>query len=74
MYDTLVNGMTSRGWSTVSSDPNGYAAYVNYVDPRLSFDEVKNLYWESQYDRLASLKSRYDPNGLLHNPQSIKPQ
>lgn len=74
MYDTLVNGMTSRGWSSVSSDPNGYAAYVNYVDPQLSFDEVKNLYWGSQYDRLASLKSRYDPNGLLHNPQSIKPQ
>lgn len=30
MYDTLVDGMTSQGWSNDSASPDGYAAYVNY--------------------------------------------
>ncbi|GJN92799.1 hypothetical protein Rhopal_005837-T1 [Rhodotorula paludigena] len=67
MYDTLVDGMTSQGWSNDSASPDGYAAYVNYVDPELSADEVKNLYWGSQYQRLALLKGRYDPTQLLNN-------
>jgi hypothetical protein len=43
------------------------------VDPELSAAEVKNLYWGSQYDRLAKLKAQYDPSETLSNPQSIKP-
>ncbi|GAA5977128.1 hypothetical protein JCM10908_004865 [Rhodotorula pacifica] len=74
MYDTLVNGMTSRGWSNTSSDANGFGAYSNYVDPELSFDDVKNLYWGSQCDRLSSLKSQYDAGQLLNHPQGIQPQ
>ncbi|POY71705.1 hypothetical protein BMF94_5297 [Rhodotorula taiwanensis] len=73
MYDTLVDGMTKYGWTNDSSSPDGYAAYVNYVDPELSFDEVKNLYWGSQYDRLSSLKAVYDPTELLNSPQGIRP-
>ncbi|GAA6031367.1 hypothetical protein JCM8097_005626 [Rhodosporidiobolus ruineniae] len=75
MFDTIVDGMTSASpaWSTDSTSPDGYAAYVNYVDPNLSFDDVKNLYWGSQYDRLAQLKAEYDPEQVLHNPQSIQP-
>ncbi|GAA5992542.1 hypothetical protein JCM11641_004538, partial [Rhodosporidiobolus odoratus] len=41
-------------------------------DPNLSQQEVKNLYWGSQYDRLAALKAQYDPKGLLKNPQGIE--
>jgi hypothetical protein len=43
------------------------------VDPELSAAEVKNLYWGSQYDRLAKLKAQYDPSETFSNPQSIKP-
>ncbi|BGP56814.1 hypothetical protein JCM8202_004414 [Rhodotorula sphaerocarpa] len=74
MYDTLVDGMSSRGWSNDSSSPDGYAAYVNYVDPELTYEQVKNLYWGSQYDRLAELKSEYDPRRLLSSPQGIRPR
>lgn len=70
MFDTLIK---NPGWSNDSTSPDGYASYVNYVDPNLSADEVKNLYWGSQYDRLAKLKSQYDPAEVLSNPQSIKP-
>ncbi|GAA5934338.1 FAD-dependent oxidoreductase [Sporobolomyces koalae] len=74
MWNVVVNGMTSTGaWSGTSSDKNGYGAYVNYVDPRLSGAEVQNLYWGSLYSRLQSIKSKFDPNNLLRNPQSITP-
>ncbi|GAA5886806.1 hypothetical protein JCM6882_005897 [Rhodosporidiobolus microsporus] len=75
MYDTIVDGMTSASpaWSNDSSSPDGYAGYVNYVDPELSFDDVKRLYWGQQYDKLAELKGVYDPDELLHNPQGIRP-
>ncbi|GAA6004214.1 hypothetical protein JCM10207_002486 [Rhodosporidiobolus poonsookiae] len=75
MFDTLVDGMTSASpaWSTDSTSPDGYAAYINYVDPNFSQEEVKNLYWGSQYDRLAQLKAQYDPTQLLKNPQGIEP-
>ncbi|GAA5838802.1 hypothetical protein JCM11251_006743 [Rhodosporidiobolus azoricus] len=75
MYDTIVDGMTSAdpAWSNDSSSPDGYAGYVNYVDPELSFDDVKRLYWGQQYDRLSQLKAEYDPQELLHNSQGIRP-
>ncbi|GAA5930349.1 hypothetical protein JCM1841_005882 [Sporobolomyces salmonicolor] len=74
MYDTIVDGMTSIGaWSNKSTDPNGYAAYINYVDPLLTPSEVRNLYWGAQYPRLQTVKEEYDPNQVLRNPQSIVP-
>ncbi|BGP18082.1 hypothetical protein JCM10213_006527 [Rhodosporidiobolus nylandii] len=75
MFDTLVDGMTSASpaWSNDSTSADGYAAYVNYVDPELTPAEVKNLYWGSQYDRLAQLKAEYDPQWVLRNPQGIEP-
>ncbi|GAA6064225.1 hypothetical protein JCM10212_000372 [Sporobolomyces blumeae] len=73
MYNVVVNGMTSTGaWSSTSSDKNGYAGYVNYVDPRLSDQQTRNLYWGSQYSRLQQVKQKYDPKNVLRNPQSIK--
>ncbi|GAA5956067.1 hypothetical protein JCM3765_005445 [Sporobolomyces pararoseus] len=74
MYNVIINGMTSTGaWSNNSSDRNGYGAYINYVDPRLSAAQVKNLYWGSLYSRLQSIKTKYDPKNILRNPQSITP-
>ncbi|GAA5906564.1 FAD-dependent oxidoreductase [Sporobolomyces salmoneus] len=72
MYKVITEGMTATGaWSPTSSDKNGYAAYINYVDPRLSGAQVENLYWGSLYPRLQSIKAKYDSNNLLRNPQSI---
>lgn len=41
------------------------------VDPTLSADQVKALYWASQYSRLSTLKGKYDSQNVFRNPQSI---
>lgn len=43
----------------------------NPVDPNLSATEAKELYWSTQYERLATLKKRYDPKGVFKNAQTI---
>ncbi|GAA5889061.1 hypothetical protein JCM8208_007759 [Rhodotorula glutinis] len=80
MWSTIVDGMTKKGWTSNSSSPDGYAAYVNYVtllvaavDPTLTAKETRVQYWGSQYPRLAKLKAVYDPNQLINSPQGIRP-
>ncbi|KAK4700590.1 hypothetical protein P7C70_g5653, partial [Phenoliferia sp. Uapishka_3] len=63
-YDSIVNPMSSV-WG------DDWGAYVNYVDPLLSADDVKTLYWRNQYTRLASLRGKYDSAATFLNPQSI---
>ncbi|KAI5479979.1 glucooligosaccharide oxidase [Pseudohyphozyma bogoriensis] len=65
MYNTIVEPMSGT-WGT------SWGAYVNYVDPTLSADQTKELYWGTQYDRLASLKAKYDSQNIFSNPQSIQ--
>jgi hypothetical protein len=64
MYAAIVNPMASTWGSTVG-------AYVNYVDPTLTPQQVSSLYWGSQYPRLATLRGKYDPQAVFKNPQSI---
>lgn len=67
MYGALVTPMLSNGgWSDTP-------AYVNYIDPTLTDDQTRNQYWGSQYTRLAQLKTRFDPQQVFKNPQSIVP-
>ncbi|SGY26117.1 BQ5605_C018g08701 [Microbotryum silenes-dioicae] len=66
MYDALLNPMKDA-WG------NTYGSYVNYADPALSFDEVKTLYWGSQYDRLSAMRAKYDPTQVFMSPQAIQP-
>jgi len=52
---------------------------VGAGDPYLNFlanetdDEVRAAYGTDTYERLASLKDRYDPNNVFHLNQNIKP-
>lgn len=83
MYDLIVNPMMSSWGSTWGSyvnygSPHSLLSTLRSspfspfpVDPNLSQDDVRTLYWGTQYDRLATLKSRYDPSNLFTNPQSI---
>ncbi|BGP41811.1 hypothetical protein JCM10449v2_005802 [Rhodotorula kratochvilovae] len=73
MWSTLVDRMISKGWSNDPSSPDGYAAYVNYIDPELTGEETKRLYWGSQYERLSQIKARIDPQQLLNSAQGIVP-
>ncbi|ORY83557.1 glucooligosaccharide oxidase [Leucosporidium creatinivorum] len=66
MYGALVSPMLDS-WNTT------YGAYINYVDPTLTDDQVKDLYWGTQYDRLSTLRTKYDPQQVFKNAQSIVP-
>ncbi|KAM0790094.1 hypothetical protein ACM66B_005422 [Microbotryomycetes sp. NB124-2] len=66
MYNALVNPMKNAWGSDLG-------AYTNYIDPTLSESQSRELYWGSQYSRLAQVKSRVDPNNLFRFKQSIKP-
>ncbi|SGY20155.1 BQ5605_C017g08497 [Microbotryum silenes-dioicae] len=59
MYDALLNPMKEI-WGT------SYGAYVNY-------GKSETLYWGSQYERLSTLRAKYDPTEVFKYPQAIRP-
>ncbi|KAH9818279.1 hypothetical protein DFH28DRAFT_888282 [Melampsora americana] len=63
MVSSIVKN-SSPGWE--------YGAYSNYVDDRLSLNEWKRLYYKTHYQRLAQIKSAYDPQNVFSFPQSIR--
>jgi hypothetical protein len=62
-----------NGWvETVKATyPGTLGMYINYADPGLSKSEAHNEYWLDNYDRLSAIKTKYDPNEIFMNPQSI---
>lgn len=51
--------------------PQTLATYPGYVDPSLA--NAQQSYWGSNLDRLTQIKSKWDPNDVFHNPQSVRP-
>ena len=45
--------------------------YPGYIDPYLGPD-APQLYWGSNYPRLQTLKSQFDPGNIFRNPQSVE--
>ncbi len=58
-------------WTALHPHSAG-GAYVNMMMEE-GEDRVKAAYREN-YQRLASVKAKYDPNNLFHINQNIKPQ
>ncbi|KAM7219119.1 putative oxidase [Rhypophila decipiens] len=50
--------------------PGAYGAYAGYVDPALT--DGQQQYWGQNLPKLQSLKKRFDPADLFHNPQSVR--
>ena len=48
------------------------AVYVNYLDQE-GDERVKAAYAAPTYDRLVTLKNKYDPTNLFRLNQNIKP-
>jgi FAD/FMN-containing dehydrogenase len=47
--------------------------YVNYMQADEPLDRVRSAFGPESFDRLRALKSRYDPDNILHRNQNIPP-
>ena len=66
----FIRGLTDS--ITHAQRDGQFSAYINYVDPTLKPSEAHRLYYgEVLYQKLLGIKERYDPQGLLWNPQAI---
>ena len=50
------------------------AVYTNHMTAEESPDRVRSAYGEQKYNRLAALKSRYDPDNFFRLNHNIAPQ
>ncbi len=50
------------------------AVYTNHMTAEESRDRVRAAYGEEKYNRLAALKSKYDPENLFRSNHNIAPQ
>jgi hypothetical protein len=86
-YNLLCLGMTAnpaeagacttwarRAWQAVQPFASG-EVYVNYLgtESEEGPERVKAAYGAGKYERLASLKARYDPGNLFRVNQNIRP-
>jgi len=53
------------------SAPRTLTTYPGYVDPALT--NPQQSYWGPNLKTLETVKSKWDPNDLFHNPQSVRP-
>ena len=52
-------------------EPNPQGAYSNYIDPTLSTEEWKRLYFGSNVQRLEEFKSVIDPTNIFKYTQGF---
>jgi hypothetical protein len=64
----FMNGLIDNIQSSV---PQQLTTYPGYVDPTLT--NAQEAYWGPNLDALGQIKSKWDPNDLFHNPQSVRP-
>lgn len=53
----------------LASCESAYGTYPGYVDPALA--DAQQQYWGANLPALQELKTRWDPDDLFHNPQSV---
>ncbi|KAI0121832.1 putative glucooligosaccharide oxidase [Daldinia grandis] len=64
----FMNGIMT---TTKSGSTQTLTTYPGYVDPSLA--DAQASYWGPNLDTLGEIKSKWDPNDLFHNPQSVRP-
>lgn len=61
-----------RGWcATMAPFWNGHC-YQNFADPTLA--DYRHAYWGEAFPALLAVKRKYDPGGLFHFPQMLRPR
>lgn len=69
---TFLSDFHSELVGFLPADDGGRGTYPGYVD--LDIDGTPQVeYWESNLMVLETIKSKWDPTDLFHNPQSVKP-
>ena len=66
--------MTSRPWARAFFSALGRfreGVYVNFLGGDEDPDRVREAYGDSVYERLADVKTRYDPDNIFHHNQNI---
>ncbi|TRM63339.1 hypothetical protein BD626DRAFT_496353 [Schizophyllum amplum] len=66
---TFLDDMVDIITSSMPSDWE-YGAYLNYVEERL--ENWQDLYYDSHYQKLQTIKAAYDPNNVFYFPTSIE--
>jgi FAD/FMN-containing dehydrogenase len=75
LYERAEEESTHAAWvSSLHGEirGDGSGAYVNFLGDE-GEDRVREAYPGSTWDRLASIKARYDPDNLFHRNQNIPP-
>ncbi|KAI0381102.1 putative glucooligosaccharide oxidase [Hypomontagnella monticulosa] len=64
----FINGLAN----SITAYLPRYGAYSNYTDPSLTRAQAHRLYYgDTLYAKLKDLKSKWDPDNVFANPQSI---
>ncbi|KAK3323076.1 hypothetical protein B0H66DRAFT_532390 [Apodospora peruviana] len=53
-----------------AASPKAYGTYAGYVDPALT--DGQQQYWGPNLPKLQSIKRKWDPLDVFHNPQSVR--
>lgn len=60
--------------NSLATPHTGATTYAGYVDMELGTGEKAGpAYWGDNYPALRRLKAQWDPQDVLHNPQSVRP-
>lgn len=64
----FINGLSNA----MTAHLPEYGAYTNYTDPSLTREDAHRLYYGARVLRILKVqKSKWDPNNVFFNPQSI---
>ena len=68
---SFVNGLND---AITNAMPNvNIGAYLNYIDPTLTRDQAKELYYGDElYGQLQKLKRKWDPKNVFWNPLAVE--
>ncbi len=75
LYERAEEESTHASWVTSLHEAlrgDGSGAYVNFLNDE-GEDRVREAYPGATWDRLATIKARYDPDNLFHRNQNIPP-
>ncbi|KAI1859489.1 uncharacterized protein JN550_012007 [Neoarthrinium moseri] len=64
----FMNGLIDNIQGSV---PQTLTTYPGYVDPVLT--NAQESYWGPNLATLGQIKTKWDPNDIFHNPQSVRP-